>query len=1722
MKNTFILIGIYFLTLLTLQTNRIAAQSACCPDFYLSDAVEICPVESACVHDGSDPIGQFTPIMSACQETYHTYTVFPNDPTFSYTWSITGGIPNTTSGNPVSILWGTSNQGTITIFVNNLGVNGACVDTIVESICLVDGPQANFTLSTDTVCVNSPVIFNNISLGGSIYSWNFGDGNTSSLSNPPPHAYASPGTYTVVLTATDMGEGQWVISSNGQSETLVPCGCIDTISKVIVVIPGDGPTIETDCCYGTVCPGDTSYFCTSMTCSSFNWSVTGGSIISGSGTDCITVQWDNTYSVPTTVSLESCPGIGCQGTTTLNVPVLYPDLPIMGPSTLCVGSSGSFSLPTLPGTYYNWSVTGGTYSFNQADRNVTLVNITFNTLGTYWVKCEYDNPLSGCSGIDSVEVNVLPIFTIFGPETFCEGEITSLFATDAASWTISPSGPVIQSGNGTSSISVLWTPGNYTVTATAINPFAFCNLIATKNIEVIAKPVLNSIMGPDSICPGENYTFQVSSNTTNNLFVWTISSGIGDILSEMGSDKDSVVAQFNGPGPWTISVYQEIEISPGIFCQSLTENKTIYPYSAPTISGVVTVCVDAVETYIATGSTAPGNYEWTISPSSQGTIQSGQGTSSVDILWHGTPTTTILSVSNCSSTSSLSVVINGPANTVASYNMTPVFCLGGIQTLILSTPSGVGYSYQWFKDGIPVPGGILSNLPINIASFGLAGTYQYYVIVTVDGCPTQSNIINVVIEDCSIIGGGGTGQCDAVSFFRTYVVCDSITLINLSTVSPTATIISYQWNLSGPGIGTFSPSSTSVNPGLTVSSSGVYNVSLTVTSSTGCTDTWVESFSVLLPIASFTYTNPVCENEAATFNAIPNDPDYNYFWTFGDGSTSYDAITQHSYSVASPPPYTVSLLMTDEMGCIARDSVLITVDPAPNCVILASDTSFCPGDFVVLSTCAGMSNYNWFFNGNLIPSSSGNTYNGYEYGEYWVEVTNAFGCIGNTDSIFIYQNPLPIAEITGNGNVCTSSGGTPGFYLSTTFDANYSYSWSSNSIGVTFSPITGSNPYVSLTMPIALPVTYEFMVSITDLTTNCMAVDTFCVTFFESPSLSLPFLGDCEGSNIVLTPTPNDVTLYSYQWNNGATTPVITASAVGFYGLTITDLINGCTAPSSAGSIYPNPDLSLFPLGCRNICDSDSIQLYIPLPLNATWPNATYSTAYPIITWYDNGDYTMPIGTGEVINFPSTNTGSHQISVVVQNSFGCSDTSAVFCLDDVCCNILLESMISGKASCPEIADGWVTILLDSLSTGGPFTITSSPLISPLPTTITAGIPLYLTNIPVGVYVITISDPTGGCIMTYDFSIYAEQQYCCFAETDSLFTKILSDVTYTSDVVWDGKYYIDDNVTVTVTGGAVLDITVVDVVFGECAGIVFQNGSYLRSSNSVFRPCEIDGNWKGLRFDGPGNFDNTINESTFKNAEVALYFVNGSDAVISNNLFSNCNFGVRVETNNNFNHPISGNRFVTDQFFPDFSCLTKYSFVSNTGSYGIYSISSRFTYQVSHNQFIDSKHSLTPRTYGIYQTIGGGVYSENTFSDMYSSIWLQSQSFYTGIENNEFELNLQPNIWFPCIYVNSCQNSIIEINNNEISNNYNQFMSYSAIYTVSSNNISIVNNEIEGFRYGILSIFSKNFQISENYVKNSLTYGIYFFEQENSKSYITCNTIKMRNFLGTGFMSYNMK
>ena len=75
----------------------------------------------------------------------------------------------------------------------SLGTNSY---TQEEAIEILPVPQPDFSFSID----GQTVTFTNFSTLATSYSWNFGDGNTSSEANPV-HTYSQPGAYQVTLNA---------------------------------------------------------------------------------------------------------------------------------------------------------------------------------------------------------------------------------------------------------------------------------------------------------------------------------------------------------------------------------------------------------------------------------------------------------------------------------------------------------------------------------------------------------------------------------------------------------------------------------------------------------------------------------------------------------------------------------------------------------------------------------------------------------------------------------------------------------------------------------------------------------------------------------------------------------------------------------------------------------------------------------------------------------------------------------------------------------------------------------------------------------------------------------------------------------------------------------------------------------------------------------------------------------------------------------------------------------------------------------------------------------------------------------------------------------------------------------------------------------------------------------------------------------------------------------
>jgi PKD repeat protein len=92
-----------------------------------------------------------------------------------------------------------------TVVVNNIRVQNQAPTPQPTNTQVIPRPIAAFTQNTVSGTAPLDVQFTNQSIGQNIsYLWNFGDGTTSAETHPR-HTYRNPGTYTVVLTASNAG-----------------------------------------------------------------------------------------------------------------------------------------------------------------------------------------------------------------------------------------------------------------------------------------------------------------------------------------------------------------------------------------------------------------------------------------------------------------------------------------------------------------------------------------------------------------------------------------------------------------------------------------------------------------------------------------------------------------------------------------------------------------------------------------------------------------------------------------------------------------------------------------------------------------------------------------------------------------------------------------------------------------------------------------------------------------------------------------------------------------------------------------------------------------------------------------------------------------------------------------------------------------------------------------------------------------------------------------------------------------------------------------------------------------------------------------------------------------------------------------------------------------------------------------------------------------------------
>ena len=116
----------------------------------------------------------------------------------SYIWNF-GNSNTSTIANP-STAYVTSGIFTVTLIVTSAGGQR---DTSTTTITIVNDPVAAFVANPLSGCEDYTIIsFTNSSTNSNSFTWDFGDGNTSILTNPT-HTYLNPGTYTIKLIANN-------------------------------------------------------------------------------------------------------------------------------------------------------------------------------------------------------------------------------------------------------------------------------------------------------------------------------------------------------------------------------------------------------------------------------------------------------------------------------------------------------------------------------------------------------------------------------------------------------------------------------------------------------------------------------------------------------------------------------------------------------------------------------------------------------------------------------------------------------------------------------------------------------------------------------------------------------------------------------------------------------------------------------------------------------------------------------------------------------------------------------------------------------------------------------------------------------------------------------------------------------------------------------------------------------------------------------------------------------------------------------------------------------------------------------------------------------------------------------------------------------------------------------------------------------------------------------
>ena len=335
------------------------------------------------------------------------------------TWTVVGGTILSQTVSQCLVQWSsTVSTGTIGVTTNTAT---GIVDLVPICVEIKTAPNAYFgkdgqEMRDDPliICRNTTVNFTNMSdpNGGTpinAYLWDFGDGGTSTASNPS-YTFAIPGEYQVILKVTNQ--------------------CYCTSKYVQNVIVTEERAIEITC-PTVVCEGQSATYSISREyrCEEYNWSVVGGTIISNQPyTDTIEVLWETQNNQSdedgfgyVTFNPERCE-VECFKPTTVKIPIIRAEGTISGKGMICGSAQELYSLPQWPSTDFQWTLvnSGGANAslVLTGQRNEVMIN-SGDQAGSFTLSCQYQNTLLKCGGTASITVQIRIPAVIQGNRIVC-------------------------------------------------------------------------------------------------------------------------------------------------------------------------------------------------------------------------------------------------------------------------------------------------------------------------------------------------------------------------------------------------------------------------------------------------------------------------------------------------------------------------------------------------------------------------------------------------------------------------------------------------------------------------------------------------------------------------------------------------------------------------------------------------------------------------------------------------------------------------------------------------------------------------------------------------------------------------------------------------------------------------------------------------------------------------------------------------------------------------------------------------------------------------------------------------------------------------------------------------------------------------------------------------------------------------------------------------------